>query len=46
MYTYGELKEFVDHCHRCPLCQTRNHSVMRKGNRDPFPEEQEACIPY
>ena len=46
MYTYDELKEFVNHCHRCPLCQTRNHSVMRKGNRDPFPEEQEACIPY
>ena len=44
--TYEELKEFVDHCHRCPLCQTRNHSVMGKGNRDPFPEEQEACIPY
>lgn len=104
MYTYEELKDFVDHCHRCPLCQTRNHSVMGKGNlhgqilfiaeapgynedrdgipftgksgelfdrllqeigmkreeiyltnivkchppgnRDPFPEEQEACIPY
>ena len=46
MYTYEELKEFVDHCHRCPLCQTRNHSVMGKGNRDPFPEEQEARIPY
>lgn len=46
MYTYEELKEFVDHCHRCPLCQTRNHSVMGNGNRDPFPEEQEACIPY
>lgn len=46
MYTYDELKEFVNHCHRCPLCQTRNHSVMGKGNRDPFPEEQEACIPY
>ena len=46
MYTYEELKEFVNHCHRCPLCQIRNHSVMGKGNRDPFPEEQEACIPY
>lgn len=32
MYTYEELKEFVNHCHRCPLCQTRNHSVMGKGN--------------
>lgn len=104
MYNYEELKEFVDHCHRCGLCQTRNHSVMGKGNlhgkmlfiaeapgrnedrngipftgksgelfdrlladigmkrdeiyltnivkchppgnRDPYPEEQEACIPY
>ena len=46
MYTYDELKDFVNHFHRCPLCQTRNHSVMGKGNRDPFPEEQEACIPY
>lgn len=32
MYNYEELKEFVDHCHRCSLCQTRNHSVMGKGN--------------
>lgn len=104
MYTYEELKEFVDHCGRCELCRTRNHSVMGKGNlhspilfiaeapgrnedrdgvpftgrsgelfdrllreiemkreeiyltnivkcnppgnRDPYPKEQEACIPY
>lgn len=32
MYTYEELKQFVDHCTRCPLCQTRNKSVMGKGN--------------
>lgn len=104
MYTYEELKGFVDHCSRCELCRTRNHSVMGKGNlhspilfiaeapgrnedrdgvpftgrsgelfdrllreiemkreeiyltnivkcnppgnRDPYPKEQEACIPY
>jgi len=32
MYTYEELKGFVDHCGRCELCRTRNHSVMGKGN--------------
>ena len=32
MYTYEELKEFVDHCTRCVLCKTRNHPVMGKGN--------------
>ena len=104
MYTYEELKNFVDHCGRCPLAQTRNQAVMGRGslrspvlfiaegpgrnedrdgtpftgpsgqvfdrllgeigmtredvyitnivkchppgNRDPKPEEQEACIPY
>lgn len=104
MYTYEELKNFVDHCTACPLACTRSKSVMGKGNlkspimfiaeapgnsedrdgipftgssgkilddllesiqmkrqdiyltnivkchppknRDPFPEEQEACIPY
>lgn len=104
MYTYEELKNFVDHCGRCPLVQTRNRAVMGRGslrspvlfiaegpgrnedrdgipftgqsgqvfdrllgeigmtredvyitnivkchppgNRDPKPEEQEACIPY
>lgn len=104
MYTYEELKNFVDHCPNCPLAATRNKSVMGKGNlkspimfiaeapgnsedkngipfigpsskvlddllesigmtrqdiyltnivkchppknRDPFPEEQEACIAY
>lgn len=104
MYTYEELKAFVEHCSRCELCQTRTHSVMGKGNlhgqilfiaeapgrnedrdgipftgksgelfdrllgeigmkreeiyltnivkchppgnRDPYPNEQEACIPY
>ncbi len=32
MYTYEELKNYVDHCTRCPLYQTRNHAVMGKGN--------------
>lgn len=104
MYTYEELKSFVDNCSRCPLSGTRKKAVMGRGNlkasilfiaeapgssedrdgipftgpsgqildqlltgigmtrqdiyltnimkchppgnRDPFPEEQEACIPY
>lgn len=32
MYTYEELKNFVDHCPRCPLAATRNKPVMGKGN--------------
>lgn len=32
MYTYEELKNFVERCDRCGLCQTRNHAVMGKGN--------------
>ena len=32
MYTYDELKCFVDSCRRCPLGETRIHSVMGKGN--------------
>lgn len=104
MYTYEELKHFVDHCWRCPLAATRHRAVMGRGNlqapilfiaegpgrnedrdgipftgqsgqvfdrllsgiglsrediyitniikchppgnRDPRPEEQEACMPY
>lgn len=104
LYTYEELKAFVDHCGRCPLSQTRNRAVMGRGNlhspvlfiaegpgrnedrdgipftgrsgelfdrllsgigmkreeiyitnivkchppgnRDPLPQEQEACMPY
>lgn len=33
MYTYDELKKFVDTCSRCPLAQTRNRSVMGRGSR-------------
>ncbi len=32
MYTYEELKNFIDHCSRCPLSDTRNKSVMGKGD--------------
>jgi len=32
MYTYEELKNFVDHCGRCSLARTRNLAVMGKGN--------------
>jgi len=104
MYTYEELKKYVESCMCCPLSQTRNKAVMGRGNlksqvlfiaeapgqnedrdgipftgrsgelldrllaeagmsrgeiyltnivkchpernRDPKPEEQEACMPY
>lgn len=32
MYTYEELKKFVDACPGCPLSRTRGKSVMGKGN--------------
>lgn len=32
MYTYEELKTFVNHCRRCPLSETRNKAVMGQGN--------------
>lgn len=32
MYTYEELKHFVEHCKRCGLAATRNKPVMGKGN--------------
>lgn len=32
MYTYDELKTFVDNCRRCPLAETRNKAVMGQGN--------------
>lgn len=32
MYTYEELKRFVDNCTRCPLSQTRCRAVMGRGN--------------
>lgn len=32
MYTYEELKQFVEGCSHCPLSRTRNRAVMGKGN--------------
>lgn len=32
MYTYEELKNFVENCPRCGLAATRNRPVMGKGN--------------
>lgn len=32
MYTYEELKNFVDHCSQCPLSDTRNKAIMGKGD--------------
>lgn len=41
MYNYEELKEFVDHCHRCSLCQTRNHSVIQENYPSGLPDYRE-----
>lgn len=32
MYSYEELKRFVDTCTRCPLSRTRKRAVMGRGN--------------
>lgn len=32
MYTYEELKQYVNSCTRCTLCKTRNKAVMGRGN--------------
>ena len=32
MYTYEELKKYVESCMRCPLSQTRNKAVMGRGS--------------
>ena len=32
MYTYEELKQFVDHCPRCALSGSRRKPVMGRGN--------------
>ena len=55
MYTYDELKQFVEQCTRCPLCRTRNRSVMGKGDlhseilfiaEAPGRNEDDAGIPF
>ena len=30
-YTYEQLKDFVDSCTGCSLCEERNHTVMGRG---------------
>ncbi len=32
LYTWEELKNFVDRCTRCDLCRTRNRPVMGRGD--------------
>ncbi len=55
MYTYEELKTFVNHCRRCPLSETRNKAVMGQGNmaskmlfvaEAPGSSEDRAGIPF
>ena len=32
LYTWEELKNFVDHCSRCDLCRHRKMPVMGRGD--------------
>ncbi|MCG8484293.1 MAG: uracil-DNA glycosylase [Clostridia bacterium] len=32
MYTLDELKQYVRHCNKCPLCKERNNVVFGQGN--------------
>ena len=54
-HTWEEIENFVNHCHRCPLCQTRQHAVMGRGDHHaeimfiaeaPGAKEDEAGIPF
>lgn len=55
MYTYEELKTFVENCTHCPLAYTRKKPVMGKGNLQaqvlfiaeaPGQKEDSAGIPF
>ena len=55
MYTWTELEHYVTHCQNCPLCNTRKHPVMGRGNHQadimfiaeaPGAKEDEAGIPF
>ena len=55
MHTWEDIESFVQHCTRCPLCQTRNKSVMGCGNHHakimfvgeaPGAQEDLAGIPF
>ena len=32
MYTWEEIEEHVNSCAACPLCRTRKHPVMGRGD--------------
>ena len=32
MYTWEEIEQHVNCCTACPLCRTRNHPVMGRGD--------------
>ena len=55
MHTWEEIDQYVKHCHRCPLCTTRNKAVMGAGNHQasimfigeaPGAKEDLAGIPF
>ena len=55
MYTWEELEQFVNNCRACPLCRTRKHPVMGRGDHKgklmlvaeaPGSQEDLAGIPF
>lgn len=55
MYTWEELKNFIENCTRCPLSQSRNLAVTGRGSHDakimfiaeaPGAAEDRAGIPF
>lgn len=55
MYTWEELEQFVNNCRACPLCRTRKHPVMGRGDHKgklmlvaeaPGSQEDMAGIPF
>lgn len=55
MYNWDELEAFVNNCRHCPLCETRRHAVMGRGNHNadimfiaeaPGKKEDEEGIPF
>lgn len=55
MYTWEEIEDMINRCHRCPLGETRNKPVMGRGSHDakimfiaeaPGQQEDEKGIPF
>ena len=55
MHSWEEIEDYVNHCKRCPLCETRNKAVMGRGSHEakimfiaeaPGAKEDVAGIPF